>query len=116
MNFIIKIFTESPNATQVFYIIFAISIGTYTFLKVLPEEKGIKWASYYKRYDWNKYDVKETVRLHRLYAKRLLIYATVILVLSFVFGDEVAEYGIWGFFVIAFLLVVFGKHYPVKKD
>lgn len=85
MDLIIKFFTETPNATQVFYIIFIVSLVTYTLLKVLPEEKGIKWASYYKRYDWNKYDVNETVRLHRLFSKRILIYSTTVLILTFFF-------------------------------
>lgn len=44
MDLIIKFFTETPNATQVFYIIFIVSLVTYTLLKVLPEEKVIKWA------------------------------------------------------------------------
>lgn len=116
MDIVIRFFTETPSIIEVFYIIFFVSLVTYSLLKILPEEKGIKYLTFYRLYDWDKYDVVETVRRQRKFAFRILVFSTGVIGLYYIAGEVVLGVGILLIIIFVLALSIFSKVDPVKKN
>lgn len=89
-DMIIKLFTGRPDKLGILYMIMGVSLFTYILFSILPEEKAIKLHRRSHLYDWdNEYDAQETVKRSRRFALQLLVYCTLVLILSY------EHWGMW---------------------
>lgn len=115
MDLIKKFFTESPTIISLVYLILGVSLGGSMLFHFLPEEKALHWFVTYRGYEGKKeeYDWTATLKRQTIYLFSVFIYSTIIVLLSFLFGEGVAKLGI----PVLAVLVLFASFWlnPVKK-
>ena len=114
-DIIIEFFTGRPDKLGILYVVMGVSLFSYILFSILPVEKAIKFHTRSHLYDWdNEYDAQATVKRSRRFALQLLIYCTLVLILSYILGSVVIDIGFWLFFPLALVLNVIRGDY-VKK-
>lgn len=87
-DIIIEFFTGRPDKLGILYVVMGVSLFSYILFSILPEEKAIKLHGGSRLYDWdNEYDAQETIKRSRRFALQLLIYCTLVLILSYILGS-----------------------------
>lgn len=86
MEYITSFINQQSGYLSIYYIIFVLSLVRFLLLKELPENRAIKTLLFYRLFDWNKYDVSETVQRNRQYSIRMLQFSVFGIVFEFLFG------------------------------
>ncbi|WP_440897099.1 hypothetical protein ACS127_03685 [Amphibacillus sp. Q70] len=103
------------SSLEFFYVVFGVSLFMVIIYNLLSEKKAISFLLVYHVYEPNraKYDFTKTLKHYKLFALTLLVYSTIIIILTYIFGIIVSKVGIWIFFVIVIISSKFLN--PVKK-
>ena len=113
-------FDNSFNIIELLYLVFILTFIVYLYFlflhRFLSEEKQLRYSSLARGHEFvmDKYDWTETLRRHRVSLLAAIILLFFVLVLTHIFGEKVADIGIW---VVVAVWIPLAKWIgPVKKS
>jgi len=119
LNLIADFFDNSFNIIELLYLIFILTFIVYLYFlflhRFLSEEKQLRYSSLARGHEFvmDKYDWTETLRRHRVSLLVAIILLFFVLVLTHIFGEKVANIGIW---VVVVVWIPLAKWIgPVRK-
>lgn len=115
MDSIISFFNQQPDYLHIYYVLLLVSSVRFLLLKGLPDNKAVKILPFYRLFDWNKYDVSETVQRNKLYSIRLVQFSIFGIAFELIFGNLLEGIALWVLVVMVAMLLLFGSVRLVKR-